>query len=135
LTKYEVLGHFFALAAVSPAYRDTPLWQLVEMFIPPIERDQYVLLTDGEGGPFAGTCWAWLSEEVAERYKTQGGVIVGDEYQSGDQLWFTSLFAPFGRLRDLLDTLREEFPAGTRGWTVRDDGRVLSFLHREKEAA
>jgi cytolysin-activating lysine-acyltransferase len=71
----------------------------------PILLGQFMLFHKG-AMPVAFVAWAKLSESVAAGYASGTRELTADDWQSGDQLWFIELVAPFGHGAQVLRELR-----------------------------
>ncbi len=113
-SELEVLGAATWLWMHAPDHQDLPLHALGELLLPPIRCQQYILLSSREGAackPLAYLAWANLSEEAESRYlhHPARGLRPRD-WSSGDRMWFTDWFTPFGHAQDLYRAVRSLLP-------------------------
>lgn len=77
-----------------------PLHELQRRLAPPIQLHQYILVAetlDGVSRLVGYIGWANLSADAESRYvdNPAGGLQIAD-WNSGDRMWITEIFAPFG---------------------------------------
>ncbi|MBJ3775462.1 toxin-activating lysine-acyltransferase [Acuticoccus mangrovi] len=120
---YRVLGELVEIAMHSPVLSRMELRHMGEVFLRPLALDQ--LRRWHRGDRIVGVAtWAWLNDETAAAMLRDGGVAP-HAWQSGDQLWFIDVIAPYGDMRAISRDLRNHF-RGSKGHSVRwnDDGTV-----------
>jgi cytolysin-activating lysine-acyltransferase len=71
--------------------------------------------------PVRVASWAFLSPEVAERYRATGRLAPGD-WKSGNEAWLIDLVAPFGGGGDLIKDVKEKVLAGRQAKVRGDAG-------------
>lgn len=121
--RYRLLGELVEISAHSPVLAQMEIRHLGEVFLRPMALGQLRRWRRGEQ-IIAIATWAWLNEATAADMLRDGGVAP-DAWQSGDQLWFIDVVAPYGDMRAISRDLRALFP-GVTGHSVRwnDDGSV-----------
>lgn len=95
----EVFGSVAWLWMHTPRYRDLPLNALADVVLPPLKAQQFILAStcqDGEIRPVVYMAWANFSAEAESRYLDQPASIISRDWSSGDRMWATEWFAPFG---------------------------------------
>lgn len=101
----ETLGALVWLMLHIPEYQAMPLTALSRIAIPPIKRNQYLLLSerreDGVTQPVAYVSWAAMSATAEARYLRSVDSLEPDDWTSGDREWIVDWFAPFGHSRHL----------------------------------
>lgn len=120
---YRLLGELVEIACHMPVLASMELRFLSEVFLRPHNLGQ--MRRWHRGGRIVGVAtWAWLDAPAVDRMLADGGVAPQD-WQSGDQLWFIDVIAPFGDMRAISRDLRRLFP-GQTGHSVRwnEDGTV-----------
>jgi cytolysin-activating lysine-acyltransferase len=121
--RYTLIGELVELSLHSGVLREIEIQHIPEVFLRPYDLGQ--LRRWKRGGQVIGVAtWAWLNDETAQMMLADGGVAP-DAWQSGDQLWFIDVIAPFGDMREISRDLRSLFP-GITGHSVRwnEDGSV-----------
>jgi len=121
--RYKLMGELTEIALHTPVLAEMELRFLYEVFLRPYDLGQ--LRRWHRNDQIVGVAtWAWLSEAAAEAMLAEGGVAP-DAWQSGDQLWFIDVIAPYGDMRAISRDLRSLFP-GKTGHSVRwnADGTV-----------
>ncbi len=121
--RYMLMGELMELSLHSPVLREIEIQHFPEVFLRPYDLGQLRRWKRGEQIIGVAT-WAWLSQAAVEAMLRDGGVAP-DAWQSGDQLWFIDVIAPFGDMRAISRELRSHFP-GVTGHSVRwnEDGTV-----------
>ena len=78
------------------------------------------------GGPVGLATWAWLDSDTTDIYLETGQIPTG-RWQSGPDLWFVDLIAPFGDATAITRELRQIIPEGGQAYSARwsDTGQLL----------
>ena len=121
--RYQLIGELVEIAIHSDVLREMELRHISEVFLRPYDLGQ--LRRWKRDGQIIGVAtWAWLNDDTAQTMLADGGVAP-DAWQSGEQLWFIDVIAPFGDMRAISRDLRSLFP-GMTGHSVRwnEDGSV-----------
>lgn len=121
--RYALIGELIELSLHSPVLREMEIQHVPEVFLRPFDLGQLRRWKRDEQIVGVAT-WAWLNDDTAQMMLAEGGVAP-DAWQSGDQLWFIDVIAPFGDMREISRDLRSLFP-GITGHSVRwnEDGSV-----------
>lgn len=101
----ELLGSIAWLWMNSPKHRHLPLDALQTLLLPPLRLRQYILVIEelpNGSRPVAYLGWANLSEAAESRYVADpyNGLQPSD-WNSGDRMWLTDYFIPFGNVRPI----------------------------------
>lgn len=108
-TEAEVLGSTVWLWMNSSNHNELPLHALSAALVPAIKRRQFILVSEG-GQPVFFVSWALLSYEAEQRYlETHQLLMRGEDWQSGDRMWFIDWVAPFGHTQEIFEILRRGF--------------------------
>jgi len=91
----QLLGHLYWLATHSRPHAGYTLAEFQRRFIPSIRLNQFRIYFR-RGVPIAFANWAWLSDEAHKRYRTARYELRPQDWNSGRNLWFPELIAPFG---------------------------------------
>lgn len=121
--RYALFGELTEIALHTPILAEMELRFLYEVFLRPYDLGQLRRWHRNERIVGVAT-WAWLSDVAADSMLADGG-LAPDAWQSGDQLWFIDVIAPFGDMWAISRDLRRLFP-GVVGHSVRwnEDGTV-----------
>jgi cytolysin-activating lysine-acyltransferase len=130
LFRHPTLGEIFSiicgLCMVSDFHKNIRIKIMGTLFLPPLQLDQFRIWYD-DNGPTGFVVWAFLSKEVAERYKN-GTPIQPDEWQSGKDLWFINFVSIRGSLKEKIRGLYGLFPNYKIGHILRRrNGRVGKY--------
>ncbi|MDR6394775.1 toxin-activating lysine-acyltransferase [Herbaspirillum seropedicae] len=104
-------GDILALAQRSKVQAHYPLAILRARVFPSLWTQQYLILRK-QGKAVAFINWAWLSEELSERYRDSQCYIGPEQWTSGHCLWFMEMLGS-EYLRELLLALRKTIPRNT----------------------
>ena len=129
----ERLGEVIWLLRHSPGYEDADLARVDALFMQPLFLDQ-LRVFQKNGQPVGLVAWALLSPEAEARYLAEG-VLLGSDWQSGEQFWFTDFLAPFGDVAALTRAACRFVPQGQNGFGTRrnPDGSVRRITrHRHR---
>ena len=91
-----MLGKLNYLAANCPVHQKFPIGLLDRLFFPAINHDCVRFFENEDGNTCAGLIWARLSDEVSEAFLKDQRAPTMEEWNSGGNLWFIDLIAPFG---------------------------------------
>lgn len=110
----ETFGAATWLWMQEPDHRDLPLLALSQLLLPPIQCQQYILASEAVGEttrPVAYLAWANLSAEAESRYlHNPARGLRQQDWHSGDRMWLTDWFTPFGHAKAFRAALRELLP-------------------------
>jgi cytolysin-activating lysine-acyltransferase len=95
LDKLALLGPAFWLFARDPHRRFTFVGDMDWRLMPPLVLDQCKLFAR-EGLPWAFVTWAFVSNDVHQRFLAHAPVIAPTEWKGGEQVWLVDVVAPFG---------------------------------------
>lgn len=113
-TEAEAFGFVVWLWMQTADHQDLPLCALHYLLLPPIKRGQYALALAQVGGvtqPVAYMAWANLDADAESRYLHNPATgLMQNDWASGDRMWITDWFAPFGHARPFGRTLRKLLP-------------------------
>lgn len=129
--RLQLIGSITHLMISSPLHRKYRIASIPERFIPSLIHNQFRYY-EIDGNPIGFVNWAWLSDEVEEKFMTTKYVLNLDEWQGGNNLWFPEFIAPFGHARLIIQDLRRNiFPKGTpaKSFKINPDGSFKSIYH------
>jgi cytolysin-activating lysine-acyltransferase len=106
--RLQMIGAITHLMINSPLHRQYKVADIVERFVPALIHNQFRYY-EINGDPIGFVNWAWLSNEVEEKFKTGQYVLNLDEWAGGENLWFPEFIAPFGHARLIIKDLRTNF--------------------------
>lgn len=118
LTPIATLGAATSIMLASPLHRHVFLTELDWLVVPAITSGQIRVFHHGNV-PVAFATWAFLNEDVAERFKAGLGRLKPQEWKSGDDIWLVELCAPYGGVKEILMDLVENTFAGKVVNTMR----------------
>ena len=122
----EVFSVISGLCMVSDFHKNIRIKVMGTLFLPPIQLNQFRIWYDKDG-PTGFVVWAFLSEEVAERYKN-GIPVQPHEWQSGKNLWFINFVSIRGSLKEKIRGLYNLFPNYKIGHILRRrNGRIGKY--------
>lgn len=129
--RLQLIGSITHLMISSPLHRKYKIASIPERFIPSLIHNQFRYY-EIDGNPIGFVNWAWLTDEVEEKFMTTQYVLNLDEWQGGNNLWFPEFIAPFGHARLIIQDLRRNiFPKGTpaKSFKINPDGSFKSIYH------
>ena len=122
----EVFSIICGLCMVSDFHKNIRIKVMGTLFLPPIQLNQFRIWYDDKG-PTGFVVWAFLSKEVAERYKN-GTPVQPHEWQSGKDLWFINFVSIRGSLKEKIKGLYDLFPNYKIGHILRRrNGRIGKY--------
>ncbi|BAY88888.1 MULTISPECIES: toxin-activating lysine-acyltransferase [unclassified Tolypothrix] len=125
----KLIGSITHLMISSPLHRKYKIASISERFVPSLIHNQFRYY-EIDGNPIGFVNWAWLTDEVEEKFLKGKYVLQLDEWQGGNNLWFPEFIAPFGHARLIIKDLRNNiFPKGTpaKSLKINPDGTLKSI--------
>lgn len=123
------LGKLSFLASFSPAHQKYPLGGLSQIFIPAINHNCVRLFENEAGDTAAALIWARLSDEVSEKMLFDHKAPRAEDWNSGTNLWFIDMIAPFGHGRTVAMHIARNPPPGPFFFARRGElGRLKKVL-------
>jgi cytolysin-activating lysine-acyltransferase len=109
-TNNNILGEIVSLLLASKIHRCYLLEDVIRYFIIPLEYGQ-LRIYRRLGRVVGLISWAFLTDEIEQKYfKGEVGIDIYD-WKAGNNLWFIDFIAPFGDLKLISQDLRENiFP-------------------------
>ncbi|MGK7879725.1 MAG: toxin-activating lysine-acyltransferase [Crocosphaera sp.] len=129
--RLQLIGSITHLMMSSELHLSYQIVDIAERFIPSLIHNQFRYY-EMNGSPIGFVNWAWLRDEIEEKFMTGDYVLKVDEWQGGKKLWFPEFIAPFGHARYIIRDLRTNvLPKGTpaKSFKVRPDGSLKSIGH------
>lgn len=91
-----MLGKLNYLAAYCSLHRKFPIGLLDRIFFPAVNHDCVRFFENGQSKTCAALIWARLSDDATQAFLDEQRPPTMDEWNSGSNLWFVDLIAPFG---------------------------------------
>lgn len=129
--RLQMIGSITHLMMSSPLHRKYNISDIAERFVPALIHNQFRYY-EINGSPIGFVNWAWLTDELEQKFMTGQYVLNLDEWQGGSNLWFPEFIAPFGHARLIVKDLRTNIlPKGTpaKSFRIRPDGSLKSISH------
>ena len=129
--RLQKIGSITHLMLNSSLHQKYPISAIAERFVPSLIHNQFRYY-EINGSPIGFVNWAWLTDEIEEKYKTAKYVLNLDEWRGGKNLWFPEFIAPFGHTRFIVKDLRTNiFPKGTpaKAFRIRPGGTLRLTTH------
>lgn len=112
------------------------LRSLADLLLPAVNSRQFVIVLEemeSDYRPVAYLAWANLSAQAESRYVNNPLYGLTDtDWNSGDRMWFTDIFAPFGRTQRLRRVLQPLFNTASARYLYHRSHerglRVLTFV-------
>jgi cytolysin-activating lysine-acyltransferase len=109
----EAFGSVAWLYMQTPKHQDMPLHALNSVVLPPLKAGQYILasaLQRGSQQPVAYMAWATFSADAESRYLENPSLIGSEDWTSGDRMWITDWFTPFGHSAEFSNAAESLLP-------------------------
>ena len=125
-----MFGALSFLAAHCPLHSRLSAGVLRSIFQPAAEHNCVRLFQNEKGLPCAALIWARLSDDVSERMVYDNLPPNPDEWNSGQNLWFLDLIAPFRHGTDIARHIARNPPEGPFYFgRVGRDGKIRKVVH------
>lgn len=131
LSASQLLGDIVGLMLRSKLHRRWPLANIEQYVYPALHHGQFRLI-HRERKTIGYVSWAWLSQEVEDRYLAGGYQLALDDWKSGDLPWIIDFVAPYGDIDLIRKLLREQriFPRPVKAIRPDKNGKgqiVMQF--------
>ncbi len=114
LSEAEILGSVVWLWMNSKSQSSMPLSALSSWLVPALHTKQFLLAYEANGihsKPVAYMAWAQLSQEAESRYVHNAATGIAPlDWNSGDRVWITDFFAPYGHAKIFADAIAATLP-------------------------
>ncbi len=127
--RLHLIGSITHLMINSTLHQRYKIVDLVERFIPSLIHNQFRYY-EVNGSPIGFVNWAWLTDEIEQKFQTGNYVLSLTDWSGGEHLWFPEFVAPFGHARLIVKDLRSNiFPKRTPAKSLRVnlDGSLKSI--------
>jgi cytolysin-activating lysine-acyltransferase len=112
-------GDVCYLLAASGKYNKWTFGKIKHLFLPPIERGQYLLFHD-DGKPVAFISYAYVSDELLEELRGGARWMQPGQWACGENIFISDFIAPFGGVGGILRQTQRFF-RDIHGEGVRGD--------------
>lgn len=117
--RMRLVGSITQLMMYSPLHRQYTMDEVERRFVPSLLHNQFRYY-EINGSPIGFVNWAWIDDEIEQKYQTGKYELTLDEWKSGANLWFPEMIAPFGHARQIAKDLRTNiFPGVKLGKSLR----------------
>jgi cytolysin-activating lysine-acyltransferase len=104
----RVLGAVTYLCGFSPLHSVYTAAMIRRLFLPAIILNQY-LLYESQHEPIAFCSWGFLSDQKLYQALNEKYILMPEDWQSGNHLFFPDFLAPFGHGKVVINDLRKLF--------------------------
>lgn len=105
--RYQLLGELSALLYNSNLYKEHPIKDIKNLFLPPIDLQQFKIFKSSKGDPLAMVLWANMSKDVEKKYLSGTYLLEGKDWNSGNNLWVTHFIDSLDLSKKIHDNLQE----------------------------
>ena len=118
--KYNLIGQIASLMLSSEVHRKYLIDDIGAMFLPAIHLNQFRIYRNKKGDPIGIITWAYLSNELQEKYQKGDKVLTKlEDWKSGNNGWVIDFIAPFGHAKQIIKDLRANIFKGKQGKALR----------------
>ena len=129
----EMFGSIAWLWMHTPGYRDLALHAMSSLVLPPLKAQQFILASstvDGVMMPVAYMAWANFDADAESRYLENAASVRSQDWSSGDRMWATDWFTPFGHAAEFRNVVGQVLPnVCSRALQHRGNERGLRVMH------
>lgn len=93
--QFQILGEVTYLMSASSIHKYFWVIDINNSMLPAIELNQYRIY-DNKNRPIGFVSWAYLSNEIEEKYISSPTILKLEDWKSGDNWFFVDFIAPFG---------------------------------------
>ena len=125
--KYNLIGQIASLMLSSEIHKKYLVDDIGAMFLPAIHLNQFRIYRNKKGDPIGIITWAYLSDELQEKYQKGEKVLTKlEDWKSGDNGWIIDFIAPFGHAKEIIKDLRNNIFPDKEGKALRisKDGKI-----------
>ncbi len=121
ISRPEAVGYMVGLCVFKNIYSHWSIASVGRLFIPPVLAGQFKLYFD-KGECVAFATWAYLSDELSDKIKTDFADPPYDAWHSGSNLWIIDMVAPGRGVSITRDLQKTVFSDRTEpGYALRRD--------------
>ncbi len=128
--QFGAYGTLNWLASFCPLHQRYSPALLRSFFLPAVTHDCVRFFANDAGTPAAALIWARLSNEVSQKMIFDNRPPALNDWNSGENLWFLDLLAPFGHGRQVARHLARTPPEDPFYFARLDaSGRIRKVVH------
>jgi len=128
--QFEAYGKLSWLASFCPLHQRFSPALLRSFFLPAVTHDCVRFFANEQGTTAAALIWARLSDEVSQRMVFDNRPPAINDWNSGENLWFLDLIAPFGHGRQIARHLARNPPEDPFYFArLGRDGKITKVVH------
>ncbi|MEK9728085.1 MAG: toxin-activating lysine-acyltransferase [Candidatus Margulisiibacteriota bacterium] len=130
--RHQLMGEVLSVMLASDFHQPYLINDFGTAILVPIHLNQFRVYKKGQT-PIGFVSWAFLSTDVAEKYRQGNYHLNFDDWKSGDELWFIDFIAPYGHIRSIVRDLKKNvFPNKKLGNSLRfknngKDKKIMTF--------
>lgn len=127
--RFQLLGEVVAVMMNSPLHSKYAISDVINNFLPPLDLGQFRIYKKNNK-PVALLTWAYLSEEIENKYMNEQYDLKLEDWNSGDRLWFIDFMAPFGGVEDIKKDIKSNvFPNGVaKALRADESGKIKDVV-------
>lgn len=103
-----IMGSIVLLSLFSKLHSKYSIGYLASRIKPSLQSNSFRYYYDEAKQPIGFVCWTFLSDAVLKEVLATGRDILQHEYNSGDNIFFTEILAPFGHIGVIYKDLKEK---------------------------
>ena len=119
---HNPFGDLCYLLAASGKYNKWTFGKIKHYFLPPVQLGQHFIFRNGDY-PIGFLSYAWVADDMLEKLLSGEHSVQPDQWQSGNNLFFPDMVAPFGNvqtmMRQVQQQMREVYGPDMRGYWYR----------------
>ena len=129
-TQFGAYGTLSWLASFCPLHQRYSPALLRSFFLPAVTHDCVRFFANDNGVTAAALIWARLSDDVSQKMIFDNRPPAANDWNSGENLWFLDLIAPFGHGRQIARHLARTPPEDPFYFARLDnEGKIRKVVH------
>ncbi len=132
----QIIGEIALLMLASKTHRKYLINDIGSVIFPAIHFNQFRIYKDKDKNPIALITWAFLSDEIEEKYLQGNYHLKPQDWKSGSNGCVIDFIAPFGHAKKIIQDLRSNLFVGMEGKALRvkddDKKRVIKLKAKNK---
>jgi cytolysin-activating lysine-acyltransferase len=122
---YRLIGEITTLMMYSKVHSKFMILDIADIILPPIQLNQFRIYRDGNKKPVGFVSWAFFDDKTEKKYISGKAVMSLEEWNSGNNLFFTDFIAPFGHTKKMFKDLTHNIFPDSHAKTLRftDQGK------------
>ena len=115
----QIIGEVTSLMMLSKVHRKMQVRDIADIILPPINLNQFRIYYNSQKEPVGFVTWGNFDEATLQKYLLGDTILTTEEWNGGDNLFFTDFIAPFGHTKKIFKDLTHNIFPNKTAQTIR----------------